>query len=83
MFGLKDVVNFRREISGYVKGEFTLICIIGDARVSSLISTREANEAGRRGRSAACDVKLVASRVELRSRVGIRGMESNDLWALV
>lgn len=74
-FLAREDVGARRCVS---RGLVRIIC---NAGISSCISTRESNQITWDGGSRARDLQLMASWVELRSGVGVSGVQCNDLVA--
>ena len=58
-----------------------LVSIISDTSIATLVRTREPNKATRLGRSTSGNLELMAPRIELRTRVLVRGVQRNDFMA--
>ena len=59
----------------------TFVSVVRDTRVRGLVSTREGNKTRGIGAATASDLELMAARVELSTRVLVRGVQRDELVA--
>jgi hypothetical protein len=59
-------------------GRHTLVSIVSDTRVSGLVSTGERNKTSGLCASTTSNLELMAARVELGTRVLVRGVQRKD-----
>jgi hypothetical protein len=65
----------------FIKFLLTLVSIISDTRISCFVRARERYEAGRFRGASTRDFELMATWIDLRARVGICAVQSNDFVA--